>query len=152
MRAPTAHRSFRTLIDTARDCGIALRNDIGWHILYDNRPTANHGVRTDANKLVIPGMAAQDGPITHFAVAGQLRIAGQNGLVADLTIMRDVHITHNPVVGPNGGDALVLSGTDMKADKLANRIAVTNFQTRGFTTVFLVLGDTTKRSIMMNFV
>ena len=127
-------------------------DDIRRHILDDDGSTANHRMRTNTDKLVIPGMTAKDGPITNLAVAGQLSIAGQNGLVADLAIVRDMYITHNPVIGADGGHTPILRCANMKTHKLADRIAVTDFQTRGFTVVLLVLGNASQRRIMMNLV
>src|SRR5690606_3557461 len=58
---------------------------------------------------------------------------------ADLTIVRDMPVSHDPVVIAYPGDAGILRGAAVERAKLANGVVIANFQLRGFSAVFLVL-------------
>ncbi len=94
------------------------------HILHQRRGTAQHRVRADAHELVHARHAAQDCPIAHFHVAGDLRVAGEHRVVADAAIVRDVHVGHDPVVIADGRDADILRGAGMDRGEFADGVAV----------------------------
>ena len=47
-------------------------------------------------------------PVADVHVAGELRVVGEDGVVADLAVVREVHVGHDPVVVADAGDAAVL--------------------------------------------
>ncbi len=47
--------------------------------------------------------AAQNGVITNMYMSGKLGIIGKKRVVADLSIMRQVHISHDPDAAANAG-------------------------------------------------
>ncbi len=53
----------------------------------------------DGAELMHAGQPAQDGPVAYPHMPAQLHAVGQDGVVADMAIMRNVHIGHDPVVG-----------------------------------------------------
>ena len=89
-------------------------------------------MRADLDELMHDGKAAQYRVIAHLYVSGQLRVIGEDGVVAHLTIVRQMHICHDPIVIPHAGDTDILRGTQIKSAKLADYIVVTNFQSGRF--------------------
>jgi hypothetical protein len=73
----------------------------------------------------------------------QLRVIGKSGPVANLAIVRDVNVRHDPVVIAHARNATVLDRTEIECTELANRVPVTNFEAGWFTGVLLVLGNLT---------
>ena len=75
-----------------------------------------------------------------------LRVTRENRIVTNLAIMRNVHISHDPIVITNAGDALILRCTRMNSSELTNRIAITNNELGRLATVFHILGGATDGS------
>ena len=96
-------------------------------------------MRTQFAKLVHHSKAAQNNPIAHMHMAGQLGVVGKNSVVANLTVMRQMNIGHDPVVISYRGDTLVASGSNVEGTKLSNDIAVPNDQFTGLTSIFFIL-------------
>jgi hypothetical protein len=72
-------------------------------------------------------------------VTRNLRIARKNRVVANLAIVRNVHISHDPIVITQLRNAIVLRRTGVNRSELANGIAITDLQAGWFTAVFHVL-------------
>jgi hypothetical protein len=56
----------------------------------------------------------------------QLGIVGKDGVTADLAIVRQMHIGHDPVVIAQTGHPCIAGRTDIKGAKLSDGIAVSN--------------------------
>ncbi len=78
-------------------------------------------------------------------VPGQLRVVGKNGVVADLAVMRQVHISHDPVVIAHARHTCIARRTYVEGAKLADGIAITNDKLAGLASIFLVLGNGAQR-------
>ena len=85
------------------------------------------------------GERAQDHPVAHFHVPGNLRVVGEDGFVAHLAVVRQVGVGHHPIVVTQARDAAGLNGAQIESAKLANGVAVADVQLGGFTGVFFVL-------------
>ena len=96
-------------------------------------------MRAHAAKLVNARLPANDGPILHLHMPRQPHVVGQNGVAAQLHVMCNVHAGHDPVVIAHARAACILHGAGVEGAKLANGVAVTNFQARRLARVFLVL-------------
>ena len=107
---------------------------------------------TNTGKLMHPRKATQNDPIPHMHMPRQSGIIGKNGVIADLAVVGNMHIGHHPVVIANPGDPFVLRCTGIKSAKLANSIAIANFQTRGLTGIFFILRLRPQRSKLKNLV
>ena len=77
-------------IDAARLRRIAGSHDKGRQILQENAAHRRDAVGADAHELMYHREAAENSPIADLHVTGQLRVVGKNGLVADLTIVRQM--------------------------------------------------------------
>ena len=72
-------------------------------------------------------------------VAGELAGVGEDGVVADLAVVRDVHVGHDPVVVAEARDARVLHRAAVDRAVLADRVAVADLDRGGLAGVLLVL-------------
>lgn len=97
-------------------------------------------MRTYSAKLVNTTKASADHPIPDVNVAGQRCVVGQNGLIADYTVMRDMTIGHDPVVVTECCFAGILRRASANRAKLSNRVPVAYDKARRFARVLLVLG------------
>ena len=69
---------------------------------------------------------AHNGPVIYLHMAGNLRITCKNGVISNLAVMSNVHISHDPVIATNSGNANILSGTRMNSCELSHSIAITH--------------------------
>src|SRR5690606_20925995 len=127
-------------IDADRTEWIARADEIRRNVLTNGAGAAYHGVRPDAYKLAYRRQAAQDRPVADMDMAGQLHAIGNDGMVAHLAIMGDMHIGHDPVVVAEPRHAYVLGGAGIDGDIFAHHVAVADFKARGFARIFFVLG------------
>ena len=81
---------------------------------------------TNPDKLVNPRHTAHNGPVTDFYMSCNLCITRENGVVANLTIMRNVDIGHDPVIVADACDSLILRSSCMNRRELTNCIAITD--------------------------
>ena len=100
----------------------------------------------DAAELMHAGETAENCPVIDHHMTGQRGIVGEGYLVADLAIVRDMHVGHDPVVVANRGHAAILHRAQVKGAKLANGVAVADLQTGRFAGIFLVLRHFTQRA------
>ncbi len=73
-------------------------------------------------------------------------------LIADDTVMRNMHVGHDPVVVAQNGLSPVLHGAATDRTELANRVAITDDQVGGFVGVFLVLRVVADRSELIDVI
>ena len=79
-------------------------------------------------------------------MAGQRRTVGHDGVVADLAVVRHMHIGHDPVVAADAGDAGILRGAQVEGAEFAYGVVVADLKARRFACVFLVLRDLAERA------
>ena len=94
---------------------------------------------TYAAELVRSGKTGQDDPIADMNVTGQGRIIGEDSVAADMAIVRNVHIGHDPVVITYRRLTIALHCAATDCAKLANRIAVPDSQRGWLSCVLFVL-------------
>jgi hypothetical protein len=90
--------------------------------------------------------AAQYGMVTYRHMPGQLRAIGEYGVIAHLTIMRDMNICHDPVVIAETRDADILHRTNIKGTTFANGVVISYFQSGRFVSIFFVLRNFAQRT------
>ena len=100
---------------------------------------AGHDVCADATELVHAGQATDDGPVVDLHMAGQRGVVGKDGVAADLHVMGEVHVGHDPVVVAHPGHACILHRAPVEGAKLADGVAVPDFQARRLAAVLHVL-------------
>ena len=85
--------------------------------------------------------APQNHPVTHVHVTGQLRVVGEDGVAANLTIVGQMHVSHDPVVVADTRHARIRGRSYVERAEFADRVAVPQNQLTRFTRVFFVLRD-----------
>ena len=121
-------------------------SDIGRQILRQTRLKAGHRVRAYAHELVHAGQSAQECPVADMHVAAQRRPVRHDGVAADLAIVRDMHVGHDPVVVADARDAGILHRAGIEGAEFAYRVVVADLQARRLAGVFLVLRDCAHRT------
>ena len=96
----------------------------------------------DTHKLVDGYHAAERGVAADVNMAGEGHIVGQDGTVADDTIVRHVGISHYEAVFTNNGTPTGGSA-DVEGAIFANDGIVANFEKGTFASVFQILGNRT---------
>src|SRR5690606_12005172 len=109
------------------------------NILTHRAGTTNHAVCADTTELMHGSQTAQNGPVANMHVAAQLDAVGDNRVIADLAIVSNVGVGHDPVVIAHTGHAHILHRTGIDGDVFTNHIAIADFQASRFTSVLLVL-------------
>ena len=93
-----------------------------------------------------PREAAEDRPVADRDVAGELACVGEDGVVADLAVVREVHVGHDPVVVAQARHAGVLRRAAVDRDVLADGVAVADLHPRvGSPLYFLSCGGRADR-------
>src|SRR5205814_1151237 len=80
-----------------------------------------------AHRRAIPGLARE--------LAG----IGEDGVAADLAVMREMHVRHDPVVAADAGHSGVERGAAVDGDVFADHVAVADLDRSVLVGVFLVL-------------
>jgi hypothetical protein len=109
-------------------------------------------VGTDPAELVRTGETTEYDPVVHVHVPGKCHIVGHDCLVADDAVVRDMHISHDPVVVADYRIAEVLHGATADRRELANRIAIADQQACWLVGILLVLRVVTYRGELVNVV
>ena len=105
-------------------------------------------VRPDADKVMDRAQRSHHRPLSDRDVAAQGRGIGQDDVVADDAIVRDMGVGHDQRVAANAGQSAALDGAAVDGDKLANLVVVADLEARRFAGVGDVLrrhADRTRR-------
>ena len=78
------------LVDAADRRGIAIDDGERWDILYDLGAASDDGMLSDAAKLMGTGKAGDDDMILYDDMASKGPVIGEDDVIADLAIVRDV--------------------------------------------------------------
>ena len=105
---------------------------------------------SDATELVNQRKSAENDPVPDMNMSGQLCTVGENRVVADLAIMRQMDVSHDPVVVTQTGDSFVLNRSQVEGTEFANGVAIADFQFRLFPCIFFVLRHTAQRCELEN--
>ena len=83
--------------------------------------------------------ATQNRPVTHMHMAGELGIVGKDRVIPHHAVMREVNVSHDPVVVTHAGDASIAGRANVESAKLTDVVSITNHQLTGLTRVLFVL-------------
>ena len=118
----------------------------GKHVAGDGSAAADEGMRTDANEMVHRTKRAHRRPFFDDDMASQSRGVGQDDVVADHAIMRNVAVGHDERAIADAGEASTLGGAAIDGDKFADGVVVADFEARRFAFVTQVLrGESDRR-------
>ena len=96
-------------------------------------------VVADGARSPIRRQLGLDGMIADMHMARELGIVGKNRMVADLAIMRQMHISHDPVAVANAGGTRILDGSAIEGAEFTYGVVVADFQTGWLPAIFFVL-------------
>src|SRR5271169_1512077 len=139
-------------VDAVGDSRITTDHHVRRQVLEQQAASADHHMRTNLAKLVHANKTAENGEIVHAHMPGQLHAVGKDDVAANMAVVRQMHICHDPVVVADLRDTGVLRGTDVEGTVFADDIVVTDFQPHWFASVFLVLRDAAQRVELENAV
>jgi len=109
------------------------------HIGFNTRDAADHCCASDAHELVDRRRAANDSMVRNADMAAHHRIVGNDNMVAQPAIMRDVHDRHQHAVGADAGNAGAGRGAAVDRAMLTYQRAGADFAARRFAFVFEIL-------------
>ena len=118
-------------VEAAHRQRVAVDHHEGRHVLRHVALEADHRVRADLARTgarpVRPPTITQSPRCTWPA---SVALVGQDGVAADLAVVRDVHVGHDPVVVADARDARVLHGAAVEGAELADGVAVADLAAR----------------------
>ena len=82
---------------------IAHRLHVRRDVLVDARAAAHERVGADGDELMHGVEPAENRPVVDGDVPGALRRVGDDHVVADVTVVRQVHVRHDEAAGAHGG-------------------------------------------------
>src|SRR5437773_117320 len=133
-------------VDSERLRRITRRHDVRRQVLQQDRRDPGDRMRADRDELMGTGKPAQHGVVADLDMTGESRDIGEDRVVADLAVVRDMHVGHYPVVASDARDARVLRGAAAESAVLADGVAVADLECGRFAGVFLVLGRPAERA------
>ncbi len=77
-------------------------------------------------ELMHPGKSAQDCVILYYNVPRELGVVGENGVIADLAIVRQMHVGHNPVMVAQPRNTDILRVPRLKVQNSTDNIVVSD--------------------------
>ena len=126
-------------VKSGRFGAVAGGHEIWRHIFVYARGKGGHGVIADAAELEHQRVAAQHDIIADFHMPRQAGIVGKNGVAADYAVVREMAVSHNPVIVADARFADAGYRAGVERSKFADGVAVADNQPRGFAAVFFVL-------------
>src|SRR3569623_75588 len=139
-------------VEAVRRSRMARHHHERRHILGAAAAERGEAVLAETAELMYLAEAAKDHVILDHHMAGQRGIIGEDGVVADQAIVREVHVRHDPIVVADPGDAAALFGAAIEGAEFADDVAVADLEQSGFATVFLVLRHLAERRELENFI
>ena len=106
------------------------------HVLRDLAHHADDAVRPDATILMHANRRAQTHVILNDGVTRDLIGVGNDRVIADATIVRDVDVGHHEVVIPNSSDRAAERRAAMDGAELADVVVIADQQMRDLTGEF----------------
>ena len=131
---------------------MASGNNIGRNIFEYTGTDRRDAMCAYHAKLMHRGKAPQNGIIAHMHMPRERSIIGENSVVANLAVMRDMTVGHNPIIVAYLGYANILGGAAIKRAKFSNDIPLANLQTGGLACIFFILRNFPYRGELKNFV
>src|SRR5436190_5491757 len=139
-------------IDAVRPRHVSGRGDVRRQVLRQVGAHAGEGMRADVNELVDERRGTEDCPVAHGDVPCELAGVGEDGVIADLAVVREMHVSHDPVVVADPRDADIERGAAIHRDVLADGVAVADLDRRVLAAILLVLRRRAERGKMEDLV
>src|SRR6185437_11399663 len=118
-------------------CGRCLGK---WHYVFgDGRPAADERIRSNVHKMMHWAKRADRGPFFDNYMPAKRRGVGQNYVVANHAVMRDVRIGHHQHVAAYARESAAFYSATVDCHKLPHLVVIAHLQPRRFTFVAQVL-------------
>ena len=115
---------------------VSRHHRVGRHVLRDLGAGGEHRVRADSAELMNAAHPGRDHPFVEHAMAGYLSGVGQDRMVADEAVVRDVYIVHHQHVVADAREHPAALGAAVDGGELADAVVVADFQARGLVVIF----------------
>ena len=102
-------------------------------------------MRTDVAELVGGCKAAEYCPIPNVDVTSNRGIVSEDSVISYLTVVRDMSVSHDPIIIANTCASPLLHSATIDCAKLTNRISITNREFRFLPCILLILWIITNR-------
>ena len=102
-------------------------------------PPPINEMRSDANKMMDRAQRSHHRPLSDGDMSSQGRGVGQDDVVSDHAIVRDVGVSHDQGVVANTSDSAAFDGAAVDGDKLANLVVIADLEAGGFPGVGKIL-------------
>ena len=121
--------------------GIARRGGLGEgeNVACNGGAAPDKSVSTDANEVMHRTQRAHHRPLPDRDVTSQGRGVGQNHVIADVAIVRDVGVGHDQRVAADPSQPAAFDGAAIDGDELADFVVIADFEARGLAGVGQVL-------------
>ena len=129
---------------------VARGGNVWRQVLEQDGSHCGDSMRSDRDVLVHDRETAQDRVVPDADVAGKLCVVGEDRIVANLAVVREVHVGHDPVVVAQAGDGGILRGSAIERAELSDGVAVAYLHRSGLAGIFLVLGRGPNRAERKN--
>ena len=118
---------------------VSVHDHEGWHVLHHFRVAADDRVFSDAAELMHRRQAGNDGVIFDSDVPGEADGIGEDDVVAELAVMRDVRVAEQQIVRADARRQ-ILMGAAMDRGVLAEDVVIADFEPGRLAEVFEILG------------
>ena len=115
-----------------------IREAVRQHVSSNFAGHADHRVRPDPAELMHADARAEGHEITDDHMARHLHAIRDDDVIADETIVRDMHVNHEQVVAADPGQAATARRASVDRHELLEDVAITNLEVRDFALVLHV--------------
>ena len=126
-------------IETGERGAVAERHAVGDDIVLDPGEAADEGVRADPDELMRRRPAAEDRRVADLAMARQHHVVGEDDVVAELAIMRDMGIGEEHAARPDDRLRAAAGGAGIHRDALADQAILADPEAHRLAAIFEVL-------------
>src|SRR5690606_4825938 len=98
-------------VDASVRTGISVQHAVGAHIIGDARQPADKGMSTDPSELMHSRTAAENDTILDLHMAGQQHRIGQDDVIAEMAVMRNMRASQEKVVAADQRAPATADGT-----------------------------------------
>src|SRR3989344_5141692 len=139
-------------IESMRFGGISRRQQIRGDILECHRGDAGHGVSAHATELMNHGKATEDDIILDGDMPRQAGAVGENRMIADTAVVRDMTIRHDEIVMADPRHTAAGNGAATERAILPDDVTVADLQPGRLALVTQMLGGVPQRRELIDSV
>jgi hypothetical protein len=127
-------------VDAANPRGIAINQHVGRNVVNDAGMTTNERQSANGDVVMNRHSTRKSHLILNVDVAAQQGAVGQDDVIAQLAVVRNVNPGHEEVAVADRGQALIFGGAPIDRNMLSDHIVVADHQAGRLPPVADVLG------------